>query len=669
MMYKVTCDELLTRSYKELLLLPDGYWDVTMQDGQVVNGTKRRFIYSHHHWRVMNKFPGGKLTPLAYIGYHMGANDATGYSDRPAGGQVKMGHDITMATRVLWDIYNGYIAANDLEDPDNEIFYDVVHSVYYAQNHIYNMYARDLGAYMSGADLEDFIQVTEHPTIVRAVAGAKDGTMSLPDVYALVLDTLSDLGKGYRSNGIGLLARTNMLNNKQIAQLVGLRGRVISADGRVYGQPITESYMSGLRSVYDHATESRGASLAEYSTDGPLKDSEYGNRRVQQTCAVIKKITGEDCGTPHYLTWYVGHVNSMMGKTFRMPDGEWQTFDGSQDIKHRVVHLKSITKCQNVDTGTACKACAGTIHRVLPKRSNLGLNASSYIQGVVSQLMMGVKHVLQSKESAVMDITDHDTQWFKYGNGDKSTIVSRHGSKIQRRMIRISKAEFKGRNTIASAGMDVNSVLLSKFSAIQTIQISQADKDGKQIGAWYSKNCVVGGKPAILSRDVLRAVNANGYADDGAHIVVQLGDCKDMALLVTARRYESHTDRANEMSTFLFSKDDKKRSLKSNSCITGMRTVEEAMAALIEMITPINDDFNLLNIEVLVRACMAVNGVDDFSLPRGGDDFRFITIGSAMTNRCVSTGLIYQGQRKTLMNPITYLQDRVNTHEMDYVIG
>jgi len=576
----------------------------------------------------------------------------------------KKSSDVDLLQTLFWDVRAGHMALHpDAEDP----VWRMAKSAYEIQNTMYNMYVSDLGKYGSSVDLDALSEIMTHPQVVSALKANDDGDIDLDETYRRIISFMQSPLPELRDNGIARLSRCNLLSLAQTVQMVGRRGQVSAADGRIYKYPLKGSFGNGLGDLYSYATESRSASLSLYMTDGPLKDTEYFNRRMQLVCAIIQGIKLKDCGDTKGIRYQVGDydIPTLEGRYRILEDGT-HTRINIDDVHliGKEIQVRSITTCRSPDPTHSCKVCMGDIHVTMPPHTNYGHFLTVYVLSKLSQLILSTKHVVTSAEALTLVLSKDLQTWFRLDKLNKSQVRLQRG--VGNVMIRVPAEGVFGRNIVLHHKGDVGTLSPPRISCIPSLKIAQMGPSGTRTGNWIDVDVSVGGIGSALSTDVLREMHLSGWENEDGELLIRLPNFGGNSVFITPRRNDSMMDYVKRFMYFIFAGDP--RAGKGDS-IANYDTPDAAIAALRTIVDERVPEASFGNIEVFIRAVMTVAGRRNLNLPVGGEPFKFVSALHVLSGRSTSAVLVYQGQRKVLTTPGSLLRKVTQDHPIDCMFG
>jgi hypothetical protein len=627
---------------KEVWALPEGPMVVEFADGSTLETGKRRTVLSWYFWRMHREFPGCPILPS----HHVGNKSLT------------KGFDQKLGAKIFWDVYEGY------PDKRENLVWEMSKVSYEIFNTIHNVTVSRLAGYVTTVDLEDVIELMDDPVIREVKDKIEADEMEFKEGYERIMQELKKDKPTLRNNGVAKMTRANLLSEKQLVQFIGARGNTFATDGSIFMYPIKKSYADGFDTLYDSITESRSASRALLMNDDPLKDSEYLNRRMQLLAAVVRSVVGDDCGTPHTIPWLVSEqdMHGLKGK-YHMVDGRPVLFDPKDtSLIGQVINVRSITMCQNDDTGTVCKTCLGQISRIVPPRTNVGHFLTTDPLSSLSQLILSTKHVETSQGALYFSLEGEAGKWFRYDPDNRSAVTLKRQNVANTFLIRFAEEEAPGLNSVLQSG-DPTGLLPQRVSCITELKIANADGHGQRKGDWCVFNLRIGDEGSALSSDVLECIARNGWKTVNGVVEVRLDGFKGRPVFITPRRSESMLTFQRRIKHFVFGSEEKDEAIVSH------KHPGQAVAAMKRLFDE-KIKVNLAHAEIFVRACMTVNAyANDYRLPRGGDPFVFMSARRIISNRSVSAALAFEGQKRVILNHKSYLTHERPVHPLDPIIG
>lgn len=377
-------------SVDEIWKLPDTAMSIVFDDG-ILETTMRATVYSYYLGEFHRQFP--EMPFLMH--HHLGTR------------QIQKGTELKILSSALWDCKDHYGDAVDME----VLSFIACEAI----NRIYNDFTSRLKSYVSTISILDFLDAMEHPEIEESNANIQPTMLSIDQNHATIRRVLRTEGE-LKGNTLARIAKSNLVDIKQLEQCLGARGYVTDIDSNIFRQPITKGYMWGMMSLYDSMVESRSASKAHTYAKDPVAESEYFNREMQLVASVLTRLHHGDCGSTEYLAFKVqsGDLRKIAGKHYLLSDGSLGTIhENDQELIGKVVQLRSVLKCRHPDSYGVCSTCFGELSNSIPARTNLGHVAVTIMCEIISQNVLSIRHIDGSSKVDDFCISDFDKRYIR----------------------------------------------------------------------------------------------------------------------------------------------------------------------------------------------------------------------------------------------------------------
>lgn len=643
--------DLVNFTEEQIWQLPFGIHKVQFADG-IVEVESRRIIISHFYWKLFREFPGCQIQQRHVLSKKFESNTHQNFG-----------------SLIFWDVYNGIRVKNERTVWNmSKVFYQIT-------NDIYNATCTQLSKYVTSASLHDIIELLNVPRIVDAKAeckriveecnySEKETEVAIANVHSVVKDVLYGKNNEIVNNGIKKMCTANIVSARQMVQLVGPRGFVHDINGRVFKIPIMAGYAEGLTTLYDSAIESRSAARALFMHTDPLQQSEYFNREMQLLCSVIHSIEGESCSGYATVPRLVeeNDLQLLKGK-YHMVDNEpvmiWDTID---PLVGKIIHLRSITGCGNHNTQTVCKTCVGWSATVLQPETNVGYALVTILCAIISQLMLSTKHYEASVGSQQLEMNEKMSKWIRISRGDTSKILFQKNILKRNPIIRLDIDSVKQLNNILS--VDVSELPPSRITNIKVFGIVEGDLKGEPLGPFEDIKTTIAGQGIFLSSEVLQHLKSKGWVSHPKYIEFQLKDWPhDVPVFGTPRLGDNIHLFLKEVKSFIMPTKE------SEISITDYLTRGAALSDFINLLRK-RLNFNIIQVEIFVRACMTIDGSNkEYNLPRPDQGFKFMSAKHCLYNRSLTTLLAYETQAAAIIDPDWYRETSRVTHMLDNILS
>lgn len=629
---KYHVSELKEMSTDEVWALPDGGLEITFDDGQVGKFKTRTTIYSWYYWTlaVMANAP----TPITH---HIGNGD------------YKSWLHCKFAGKVFWDNFHSSPNA------DEDLVWALSEELYAATNRLYNDVITKLDAYHSSMCLEDVMDIVLAPQVQELKAAYKAGDIDEIECHQGIFDYILSGAEELKANEIAKHVRADLLDRRQMSQMIGPRANIADINGVRFKSPIIPGYAEGMDSLYDSAIESRTASYALYQQGSPLEISEYNARVCNLLTSVIKGINHGDCGTTKTMTWLVGpeDLNFLSGKYMVAEDGLRMITPDDNHLIGKDIELRTMFGCKNKDPSHVCSTCFGHNSWVLPPGTNLGNHSIIEALAAISQTILSTKHVIANAIDSYIEIQGESAKFIRRGTGDNKNrvyVAKRLKGSLDNWTIQISHGEVTNLNGILTH--DVERMSTERTTSVKSLYFIKKDKHG-QPGAIQEVATMLGGHGSPLSIEMLRFLKHKGWKNLEETIEISLeGWDIDDPIIETIARGEDIMFTVKKFIAFV----NGRQKDEHFDTITDYTTPERAMLALQDILHP-KVNVNFTAVEVFIRALQAKErSTGSYNIPSYGEAFRFINIRDAVTHRSLGTALGFQGQGKTILSPETYLR-------------
>lgn len=280
-------------------------------------------------------------------------------------------------------------------------------------NTIYNDIVYNIADYVSTSRLIDFAEIQNNEELLESMLKVREAPIEKKNEMIAasygVLDKILRYDPRYTNNDIRLGYISGNINAKQVKQLLGPRGFITELDGTIFKYPVVNSFTLGLNDLYDIAIESRAGAKALYTSNKAVQQSEYLARGLQLVTMILEVLEDGDCGSNHYLDWYVrpaspenkSDLPNLLGKWFLNPKtGKEEVITKDHKwLEGKTIKLRSILKCVCEDKTHVCMKCFGELGYSIPSHSNLGHYCSVELSEKITQSILSTKHEMSSAKA------------------------------------------------------------------------------------------------------------------------------------------------------------------------------------------------------------------------------------------------------------------------------
>lgn len=610
---------------------------LSFDDGTVVETTGRRTIFCYYLWDIHRKYD----IPLLPV-HHMGNEWLTGKTHLTILGEVY---------RTWFQTFRATKVALEREM--------VWTTMYEMTNRLYNVITSRLGAYVATLSIADFMEVLKHKEVEQANSDMLPNQSSIDETYDKIVKTLRTT-PDLKSNAIARAVRCSLVDNKQVLQCVSARGYVTDVDSRIFKQPITVGFAKGMRSFYDSLIESRSASKALMFAKNPLQDCEYFNRKMQLVAQVIDTLAPGDCGTTAYMPWRVESFElDRMEGVYYVDNGELKTIQkGDLHLEGQTLMLRTPFGCAHPDRQTVCETCFGETAFSIPFNTALGHVSSTAIGEKISQLVLSTKHVDGSSEVDDIDLGEIYSHYLVAGSGE-SVLRLNPSLKGERIRLTVSADEAKGLPQVEKLP-NLEDANIFRITEMKKVTFHIGDPNDETNLKEISVPVSMGSRYGSFTQQALQYIAHTGFSvNDRGDYVVDLAEWDvRSALFQLPLKHQNMLDYQNQVEKVLFSRDK----------ADGMKSYNDPVEAIKALFALIGSRLRINLSHVLVMAyAVAARDPDhyDYTLPRNGEAFKFVSMDDLVAGRSLSASMAYQRQDDVIRKIYTYTHTDRLRHPMD----
>jgi hypothetical protein len=646
--------------------LPEEWYNVVFSD-QTILMHKNQIIGSWYYWEVYRHYPVMPIHSKGAITKFFKAKD-----------------HLEILGFIHWEIYNFNTLTLDIS------VWDISGTVVEASNRLFNMTCYCLVEWMPMGSMHDVYEIIKHPEVLEAKRICQEKVVESDYDENVTASAISEMESKLRVllyenpelmpfNEIKRMATMGLVNENQLFQLIGWRGRSKDINDEVFHYPVEYGYGEGIQDLYALAIESRDAANAKVMQNTPLQISEYFNRKTQIAAAVIARCIGKVPFRPLEYGGCTGYetvpllvtedIASIFHGKFHMVEGKpiliWNDTD---KYVGQIIHVRSTTGCGSPNVQEVCHICAGWSSLIMPPIKNFGYKVSSESGKIMTSKILSTKHLTRSAISSKFALDSIASKWFTvrpkvsdhlYLNADqaKYDLVFRISMEYVKRISQIQH-------------ISVNQLLPTNITDIPQFQISRVSKDGMVEGLADVIKLELGGSGVSLSLEMLNYIKQHGYSigkgNGYIEFVVKKWDIKH-PMFITPNKGENVMTGFNELKSFLEGKQD-----RANARISNYRSRAAAISEFIKIMqSGAGGTYNLTHLEIIIRSLMIVDSDDpkNFKLPLAGEPIKFGNLKQVIFNRSLGMMLPLERQFENLSN-LSFLDNNPQTdHSMDALMG
>lgn len=671
-MVRYLARDLAAMDRQSLWSLPDGPMEVEFDpiDGkpQILETDSRLTIFSALCWQVYVDYP---RTP-AKVSHHLGNRRLNSKSH------------IDLMNALLWDCFDAY---------EGEVDIEALTALAYASfNRYFNESIEELGEYVSTVSILDMIEVVDEPRISEAIDAMDGSVASIGHAYEVATTLLKD-PTAFPGNPVSAALRSGVVNLNQVLQMLVARGRVTDIDSHFFPEAVTSSYLSGMNTLYEAMTVSRGITKAEAFKDKPIEDSEYFNRKLHFMTGVVARLDthsegsvfgGEgltlvpgDCGTKHTIRWTVKQKDllALEGKYYldkEAPRGLAVVHREDDFLVGRTIEMRSPICCEHKDPQAICATCYGEVALSIPRGTNLGQVAAICYGERVTQNMLGIKHVDFARGEKPIVLPSFEKEYLEVIPGTR-TIRLRKKYWGKRLTLSMPPEAVEQINELQFVKESVTELPTSRVSSITDFYLTEFDAKGNKQTTPLSVE--IEDRKASFTHDMLAFIKDEGYrlSDTGRFLLDLEGFDGGKPVFEIPNQDINVIDYLNSVIRFITSTEDSQRKGAAPEgghakLLKHAKSVEEALMAFLEL-TQARMTVNFVHLEIIVYSAMIRSDRQlDYRLPYPGNALRFEQLDKLISNRSLSALLAYQGRIAAFKDPATFLNRHRPSHYLDPMV-
>lgn len=546
---------------------------------------------------------------------------------------------------------------------------------------LYNQCILEYGEYVRGYGSKEFSQLYQYPPIKEIRDALQPNNASIIAAQKAVMEIVRT-HEAISRNPIVVDLITNNVKTEQLLQIILVRGFNTDIDSHIYKRPIMGNYFAGITDPAEVMMESTLAAKALLFQGAPLEQTEYANRRIQQSAAHVDFLIEGDCGSKSTSEIEVTpkRFGFMLGLYYEDPTsktGFRPMLDEDTHLIGKTLKFRHALLCGYRDKQCVCSTCYGELAHSIPYGSNLGTVASTNSNSQVSQAVLKVKHSEDSTDIEDIVITEAERKFISLaGNGEHILFNSKLGKKgIQLVLNASAKGKELGASRIPILTLDdledrSNASKFTRFDKV-TFLVPNEDKTKKPVG--YHVTISRGTRKSYLTPEFLRYIITNDFRtqDDGKYYIDLANWDVSKPVFELPRQHLNMKDFAAEVVTFIQSSraGESSRHLGQLPQLIHYINPTEALMDLADLINS-KVKVHLSHISVVTLSMAVARDSDnDYHTPPLGVPIRFARYGDIMNNRSNGALFAYQGAGAQLNTNINqYLNRNRPQHLYDPIL-
>lgn len=640
-------EQFLNKEWSEWPVLENELFKVALRSGDVFEMTTAQMELSSAFWKFFRQYKQLEARKEHFITKAPISNN-----------------DITdVQSRFTRDIHESYGYGNYCKEDMWKIIDETAELVY-------SICILEYGEYVRGYGSKEFSELYEYPPLKEIRDSLRATSKSISEAQKVTLHILRT-DPALSRNPIVVDLITNNIKAEQLLQTILVRGFNTDIDSHIYSTPIMGNYFAGILDPAEVMMESTLAAKALLFQGAPLEQTEYANRRLQQSSAHVDFLIDGDCGSTvtSDIEITAKRFTFMLGLQYRNPKSStgWSfMLDEDTHLIGTHQHFRHPFNCGYRDKQAVCSACYGELAHSIPYGSNIGTVASTNSISQVSQAVLKVKHSEDSTDIEDINITEAERDFISLaGNGEHIMLNSTLG---KRGVQLVLNASAKGKELAASRVPILqlddleDTSNASKFTQFEkvTFLVPSEDKNKRPVG--YHVTVSRGTRKSYLTTKFLHYIISNGFRtqDDGKYYIdLDMWDASK-PVFELPRQHLNMKDFAAEVVVFIQSSrtGESNRHLGQLPQLGHYLDTTEALMDLADLVNS-KVKVHLSHLSVVVLA-MAVPGdkLRNYHTPPLGVPVRFAKFGDIMNNRSMGALFAYQGAGTQLNTSITQYINR-----------
>lgn len=613
------------------------------EDGIVVETKRRHVAYSNFVWKIHRTYD---KTPL--LSSHL----VTSIKKEKA---LEFNTHIDMLTIVARD---AAVAHNLFYPKDKEKLQALIYEV---TNDIYNEVSKLAEADIITIDALDFIQILNHPEVVKVKKEMEPNYESISRTYKEV-NRITNTDPSFKDNGVIKAIRSKAVNPNQMNQCLVARGFSTEVTGKILSTPIMTCFSKGMRKLHDFAAESRSAAKAYFFAEAPLQDSEYFARRLQLVCMTVERIAYQDCGSNKYINWHVmgptfddrgnqtypGDLKFMVGKNYLDPvTNQLKPILGNEThLYGNTIKMRTVLFCKHPNPHEVCHVCFGELSHNVSAYANLGHLCCATMTQQTSQSVLSTKHLDANSANTTIALSEENRRFFVLSNKKDEYVLkpTLAGKDIE---LVVSRDSATGIIDLLEME-DLKNISVNRISQIETVDISHYVNGMKMVTPLLVSQ---GKRMAMFTMEFLAYIKDKKWTtDERNNYVFNLKDFpKGLPIMSLPNMEYSYSDHSHQVET----------KIESTSRELSKRARPEApVVTLQELFTLVNSklNVNIAALEVIIYANMTPSK-DKYGLARNIPNAGLNVSSKVIEHRSLGPAYTFENHASVMLSPRSFFKE------------
>ncbi len=516
---------------------------------------------------------------------------------------------------------------------------------------IYNMTLEQYSEYIRGYGSIEYGELYFHPTMVEIREAIQPNPKSIIDGQKKATKFLLN-EESIRHHPIIIDLRTNAVKMEQFLQTILVRGFNTDLDSHIYRKPIMANYFNGIIDPAEAMMESTLAAKALFFQDGPLKQTEYANRRLQLSASHVDLLIEGDCGVKSHdeITITKGRLSGMLGLYYEIGNELKPIREGDTHLIGKKLKLRMPHSCGYRHMQSICSTCFGELSHSIPYGTNLGVTGSGNTISVVSQGVLKVKHSENSTDIESIVLTTAEQDFIALSDCGENIHATQTVKEKGGVLILNARARGKDSNASMLPIILVSDVKgnadTSKITQFEKVTFGVPRNDGTGRSDLYHVTVSRGTRKSFLTAEFIRFIIKNDLrvSDDGKYYI-PLDDWNvDKPIFELPRQHLNMRDFATEVVTFIQSSkgDSSSRHLGNLPQLSHYDYPADALVDLYDLVTS-KISVHMAHLSTVILSMMVARDDDrNFHTPDANTPIKFARYEDIMSKRSLGGLFAYQ---------------------------
>jgi hypothetical protein len=619
---------------------------IEFEDG-VMESNEKDVIFSHYAWEFHRKYPKTPLLKSHFLRSVI------------KNGMIGSKTHLNLIRNVLFDVYDTY--KFEVKNTQS-LLVDLARLGYIIANNMYCDFSEELEEFVTSFDILDFIQITKHEGIVKAISEMFPTQEGIDGVYKVAKEAIRS-DPALAANPLVQATNAGVVRVEQLLQCCVIRGYLTDINSAVFPRPILTNFTKGIRTAADMAMESRSAAKALKFSESPLQKSEYFSRRQQLICMNVRNLHLGDCGSRKYIKWFVTSLNTILGKYYwdDLSDGlKVVTADSKELIGTNIMMRSVVGGCRHPDPYGICGVCFGALADTILPGTNIGHHCCVSEMQKVSQNVLSTKHYDGSSVVEGISLDGKEAKYLWAEEGGSIYFLNQSNKRFTSLQLVIKPEQAPSLTDLMKVD-DVRKLDPVRIGVFENLLIVCLDRKGVEEAV--NLHLTLNKRQANMTHELLDYIRKNGWtiSNQGQFLV----DMKDwdytQPMMSLPIRHFNMSDHQQDIENFL-EKEDRDEKYAQESI--------DVMLADFHHLVNKKLNVNLAILEVVLLANMVSDAeTKNFRIPKAWDEnMSKGTLRQMYNGRSMSALMAFQGHKQVLTNSEQALLTNRPDHPFDWLL-